>query len=60
MRRLFQIKPDEILTRLLGSDRETLIYKLLPHFFLELMKTYFRVQLEGEKNIPKLHKTVII
>lgn len=60
MRRLFQIKPEEILTRLLGSDRETLIYKLLPHFFLELMKTYFRVQLEGEKNIPKRGGALII
>jgi 1-acyl-sn-glycerol-3-phosphate acyltransferase len=60
MRRLFQIKPEEILTRLLESDRDSLIYKLLPHFFLELMKTYFRVQIEGQENIPKRGGALII
>jgi 1-acyl-sn-glycerol-3-phosphate acyltransferase len=59
MRRLFQIKPEELLTRLLGSDRETVLYKLLPHFFLELMNSYFRVQLEGEDNIPKRGGAII-
>jgi len=60
MRRLFQIKPEDIISRLIGSDRETLLYKLLPHFFLELMKTYFRVKLEGEKNIPKRGSALIV
>lgn len=60
MRRLFQIKPEDILQRLLESDRDSLIFKLLPHFFLELMKTYFRVAIEGEKNIPKRGGALII
>jgi 1-acyl-sn-glycerol-3-phosphate acyltransferase len=59
MKGLFQIKPDEIIPRLFGSDRETLLYKLLPHFFLELMKTYFRVQVEGAENLPKRGPAVI-
>lgn len=59
MKGLFQIKPDEIVARLLGSDRETLLYKLLPHFFLELMKTYFRVQVEGAENLPRRGPAVI-
>jgi 1-acyl-sn-glycerol-3-phosphate acyltransferase len=60
MRRLFQIKPEEILNRLFSSDRETVLYKLLPHFFLELMKTYFRVQVEGAENIPQRGRALII
>jgi len=60
MKGLFQIKPDEIIARLLGSDKETLLYKLLPHFFLELMKTYFRVQVEGGGNLPKRGPAIII
>lgn len=60
MRRLFQIKPDEILANLIGSDRETLVYKLLPHFFLELMKTYFRVKVEGGENLPRRGGAVVI
>jgi len=60
MRRLFQIKPEEILTRLLGSDRDTVIYKIMPHFFLELMKTYFRVKVEGGENIPRRGGAIII
>lgn len=60
MRRLFQIKPEEILNRLFSSDRETVLYKLLPHFFLELMKTYFRVQVEGAENIPQRGCALIV
>lgn len=60
MRRLFQLKPDEILDRLFGSDRETVLYKILPHFFMELMKTYFRVQVEGAENIPRRGGAIII
>ncbi len=59
MKGLFQIKPDEIIARLLGSDRETLLYKLLPHFFLELMKTYFRVHVEGAQHLPKRGPAII-
>lgn len=60
MRNLFRIKPDEILRNLLDSDRETLVYKLLPHFFLELMKTYFRVKVENGQYVPKRGAAVVI
>lgn len=60
MKRLFQIKPEEIISRLVDSDRDTLIYKLIPHFFLELMKSYFRVQIQGQENIPKRGGALII
>jgi len=60
MKSLFRIKPDEILRNLLGSDRETLVYKLLPHFFLELMKTYFRVVVENGEALPKRGGALVI
>ncbi len=43
IKQLFQLKPEEIISQMMGANRETLLYKLLPHFFLELMKTYAAV-----------------
>ncbi|MBX3022177.1 MAG: acyltransferase family protein [Bdellovibrionales bacterium] len=60
MRSLFQVDPDEIIQRLFGSDRETVLYKLLPHFFMELTKTYFRVKIEGAENLPKRGGALIV
>jgi 1-acyl-sn-glycerol-3-phosphate acyltransferase len=60
MKRLFQLKTEEVLDRLLGSDRETWLYKLLPHFFLELMKTYFRVEVLGTEHLPKRGRALIL
>ncbi|MGE4131721.1 MAG: lysophospholipid acyltransferase family protein [Bdellovibrionales bacterium] len=60
MRKLFQIKSDDVLQYLRSSDRDTVMYKILPHFFLELMKTYFRVQVEGQEHLPKRGRALII
>ncbi|HMN67065.1 MAG TPA: lysophospholipid acyltransferase family protein [Bdellovibrionales bacterium] len=60
MKGLFRWKTEDLLARLIDSDRETVLYKLLPHFFLELMKTYFRVQVEGGANIPKRGPALIL
>lgn len=59
LRQLFRIPADQILDHLLGSDRETVLYKILPHFFMELMQKYFRVQVEGAENIPKRGPAII-
>lgn len=59
VKQLFQLKPEEIISQMMGANRETLLYKLLPHFFLELMKTYFRVQVEGAENLPKRGKVLV-
>lgn len=50
----------QLLQQLVNADRETLIYKLLPHFFLELMSTYFRVKVEGAENLPKRGRALIL
>lgn len=60
MKQLFQIPKEEIVQRLKSADRETVLYKILPHFFMELMKTYFRVQVEGAEHLPKRGKGLII
>jgi 1-acyl-sn-glycerol-3-phosphate acyltransferase len=59
MRKLFQVKPEDILNQLSSHSRDTVLYKILPHFFLELMGTYFRVQVEGQENLPKRGKALI-
>lgn len=58
-RQLFRIAPEDIIPALLGSDRETLLYKILPHFFMEIMKQYFRVQVEGAEHLPKRGAAII-
>lgn len=60
MRRLFHTKPEELVNQLFSSDRETVLYKLLPHFFLELMKNYFRVQVEGGHHLPTRGRGLIV
>ncbi len=59
IRQLFQLKPEEILNQMLQSDRDTVLYRLLPHLFLELMKTYFRVQVIGAEHLPKRGSALI-
>lgn len=54
MKQLFKMKLDDILAGLgVGHDSEALLYKILPYFFMELMETYFRVEVEGTENLPK-------
>jgi 1-acyl-sn-glycerol-3-phosphate acyltransferase len=60
MRQLFRFSKEDLLNRLMHSDRETVLYKLLPHFFLEIMKKYFRVKIEGAENLPKRGRAIIV
>lgn len=39
---------------------DKVLYQTLPHFFMELMKTYFRVQVEGTENLPKRGAGLIV
>ncbi len=34
-------------------DSDTMLYKAIPHFFMELMQKYFRLSVEGLENIPQ-------
>lgn len=46
-------KPNEKIFGLASLDRETLIYRVMPHFLMEIMRKYFRLEVEGIENIPK-------
>jgi len=59
MRQLFRIPQEKLVDQLLSSDRETVLYKILPHFFMEIVKKYFRVQVEGAEHLPKRGAAVI-
>src|SRR6185437_11939264 len=59
LRQLFRIPPEKIIETMFSSDRETVLYKILPHFFMEIMKKYFRVRVEGAENLPKRGSAII-
>lgn len=59
MRQLFRIPQEKLVDHLLSSDRETVLYKILPHFFMEIVKKYFRVQVEGAEHLPKRGAAII-
>lgn len=59
MRQLFRIPQDKIIDHLLSSDRETVLYKILPHFFMEIVKKYFRVEVVGAEHLPKRGAAIV-
>ena len=46
-------KPKEKVFGLQDLATETLFYRVLPHFLMELARKYFRLQVEGTENIPR-------
>lgn len=46
-------KPSEKVFGLRDLDRDTLIYRVLPHFLMEVARKYFRLEVEGTENIPR-------
>lgn len=59
MKRLFEIPAEDILSHLKGQDRDTLLYKIFPHYFMELANQYFRVEVVGGENLPKRGRGLI-
>ena len=49
----FLKKPNEKIFGLRQLDRDTLLFRVLPRFFLEIMRKYFRMEIEGAENIPR-------
>jgi hypothetical protein len=41
-------------------DRDLLMYKVMPHFILELIRKYFRLEVEGAEYIPKRGRALIV
>lgn len=52
-------KSQEKIFNLKQMDKETLIYRVFPHFLMEIMRKYFRLEVEGIENIPKRGSALI-
>ena len=52
-------KPNEKVFNLTALGKDELIYKVFPRLFMEILKKYFRLDIEGLENIPA-HGPVII
>lgn len=55
----FLQKPNEKIFGLRNLDRDTLIYRVLPRLLLEILRKYFRLEVEGIQNVPR-HGGVVI
>lgn len=52
-------KPSQKIFNLKELDRETLTYRVLPHLLMEILRKYFRLEVEGFENIPKRGSALI-
>lgn len=52
-------KPNEKIFGLPSLDRETLIYRVLPRLFMEILRKYFRLEVEGLEHIPRRGAAII-
>lgn len=52
-------KPNEKVFGLKELDRDALIYRVLPRLMLEIMRKYFRLEVEGLENIPRKGSAII-
>ncbi|MCM2282355.1 MAG: acyltransferase family protein [Bdellovibrionaceae bacterium] len=52
MKKFFDF-PNEKIEQLKALNYEHLIFRAMPHFVMELMRGYFRLEVEGIENIPK-------
>lgn len=50
---------DEKIFNLKNLDTDTLIYRVLPRLLFEIMRKYFRLQIEGKENLPKKGAAII-
>lgn len=48
----FLKKPNEKIFNLKNLGKEDLLYRVFPRLFMEIMKKYFRLEVEGIENIP--------
>lgn len=52
-------KPNEKVFNLKELSTDTLLYKVFPRFFMELLKKYFRLEISGIENIPTKGPVII-
>lgn len=52
-------KPNEKIFNLKALDSDTLIYRVLPRLLLEIMRKYFRMEVEGLENVPRKGAAIV-
>lgn len=52
-------KPSQKIFNLKELDQETLIYRVFPRLLMEIMRKYFRLEIEGAENIPRRGSGII-
>ena len=55
----FLKNPNEKIFNLFELDKDTLIYRVLPRFLLEIARKYFRLEVEGSENIPRKGSAIV-
>lgn len=55
----FLQKPNEKIFGLRNLDRDTLIFRVLPRFLLEILRKYFRLEVSGAENVPRRGPVII-
>ncbi len=53
-------KSKEKIFNLTQAPKEVLIYRIMPKFCLEIVRKYFRLEVEGLENIPKKGRALLI
>lgn len=53
-------KPNEKIFELAALSKDELLYRVFPRLFMEILKKYFRLEIEGLENIPKKGPVIII
>ncbi len=56
---MLKLKTAEKIFNLHNLDRDTLLFRVVPRFLAEILRKYFRLEVEGIENIPK-HGAVIV
>jgi 1-acyl-sn-glycerol-3-phosphate acyltransferase len=52
-------KPNEKIFKLSNLGKDELIYRVFPRMFMEILKKYFRLEIEGLENIPTKGPVII-
>jgi len=52
-------KPNEKIFNLKNLERDVLLYRVLPRWLMELVRKYFRLEIEGLENIPRRGPVII-
>ena len=53
-------KPNEKVFDVFALSKDELLYKVFPRLFMEILKKYFRLEIEGLENIPKSGAVLIV